>query len=153
MPWRVFVHGFGRLTGPTRSGTYSSKSATFPNMKKKPNKVTRFGASQSGSNSTNPFHYSALAQRQKGCGGVWSEAHVVFKDISRYEGFIDARVLVRMQMLQRVFGNALMLRGFCGTVGQRTFTCVFLFNCDQIRSDWRARKRATYLCSEAWRDG
>jgi hypothetical protein len=43
-------------TGPTRSGMYSSRSPTFPIIKKKPSNVTRFGAIHMGSSSTKPFH-------------------------------------------------------------------------------------------------
>jgi hypothetical protein len=37
----------------------------------------------------------------------------MLEDISRYEGLVDAGVFVRVKVLQRVFGDALMLRGFC----------------------------------------
>jgi hypothetical protein len=100
------------LTGPTRSGMYSSSSATFPSMKKKPNSVTRFGAIQSGRSSTKPFHY-AWVRSWYGCacpGG----AYVVFKDVAGDEGLVHARVFVRFQVLQGVFRHALMLCAFCG---------------------------------------
>jgi hypothetical protein len=49
--------GSRRHTGPTRSGIKISTKATFITMKRKPNRVTIFGASHNGSNSTNAFHY------------------------------------------------------------------------------------------------
>lgn len=45
-------------TGPTRSGTYISMRITLPTMNKNPNRVTIFGASHSGRNSTNAFHWT-----------------------------------------------------------------------------------------------
>jgi hypothetical protein len=55
------IHRMCRLlTGPTRSGMYSSSSTTFPSMKKKPNNVTRFGAIHSGRSSTKPFHCAGV---------------------------------------------------------------------------------------------
>lgn len=43
-------------TGPTRSGMNSKSSPMFPSMKKNPMRVTIFGASHSGRNSTHAFH-------------------------------------------------------------------------------------------------
>ena len=47
---------YPKHTDPVRPGSYSTKSPTFPRMKKKPNKVTILGASHSGRNSTQAFH-------------------------------------------------------------------------------------------------
>lgn len=44
---------------------------------------------------------------------VGTRAYVVLEDVARYEGLVHARVLVRLEVLQRVFGNTLMLRGLC----------------------------------------
>lgn len=99
-----------RLTGPTRSGMYSSSSTTFPNMKKNPSNVTRFGAIHNGRSSTKPFHCVYV----RSCCGVRDRdgAYVVLEDVAGDEGFIDARVFVRFQMLQRIFRDALMRRSF-----------------------------------------
>jgi hypothetical protein len=61
-------------------------------MKKKPNKVTRFGASHSGRSSTKPFHCACI----RTCCSVRDRdgAYVVLKDVAGDEGFIDARVFV-----------------------------------------------------------
>jgi hypothetical protein len=59
--------------GPTRSGTYTASKATFPSMKKKPNNVTRFGASHNGNSSTKPFHCRAVREALAG----WGIAYVV----------------------------------------------------------------------------
>jgi hypothetical protein len=37
----------------------------------------------------------------------------VLEDVARYKGLVDARVLVRLEVLQRVFRHALMLRSLC----------------------------------------
>jgi hypothetical protein len=37
----------------------------------------------------------------------------MLEDVAGDEGLIDARVLVRSQVLQGVFGNALVPRGVC----------------------------------------
>jgi hypothetical protein len=39
-------------------------------------------------------------------------AYVVLEDVAGDEGFIDAGVFVGFQVLQRVFGDALMRRSF-----------------------------------------
>lgn len=103
-----------RLTGPTRSGIYSSSRMTFPIMKKKPSNVTRFGAIHMGRSSTKPFHctmsdWGAIVR-------IRGRAYVVLEDVAGDEGFVDARVFVCFEMLQRVFGDALMLCSFCITV-------------------------------------
>jgi hypothetical protein len=100
------------LTGPTRSGMYSSSNATLPRIKKKPNSVTRLGAIHSGRSSTKPFHCS-LRQVTLRSRRVGWEAYVVLEDVSRYEGLVDARVFVRAEMLQRVVGYAFVLRRVC----------------------------------------
>jgi hypothetical protein len=79
-------------------------------MKKNPNNVTRFGASHSGSNSTNAFHYVrsghvAIARVQG--------AYIMLEDVAGNEGLVDARVFVRSKVLQRIFRDALMPRSFC----------------------------------------
>ena len=38
----------------------------------------------------------------------------MLEDVARDEGLVDARVLVALEVLQRVVGDALVLRGFCG---------------------------------------
>lgn len=43
----------------------------------------------------------------------------MFEDVAGDEGFVDARIFVRLQMLQRILGDALMLCSFCHC--QRTF--------------------------------
>lgn len=111
------------LTGPTRSGTYSSITTMLPRMKKKPSRVTRFGASHMGSSSTKPFHcrdtlepLSCAAARAACClgpAGKGRAAYVVLEDVSRDEGLVDARILVRPEMLQRVLGHALVRGGLC----------------------------------------
>lgn len=40
-------------------------------------------------------------------------AYVMLEDVAGDEGFVDARVFVRPEVLQRIFGDALMPRGFC----------------------------------------
>jgi hypothetical protein len=87
---------------------YSSSSITFPRIKKKPSNVTRFGAIHMGNSSTKPFHYTIVSLR---CGRMRIGAYVVLEDVAGDEGFVDARVLVCSQVLQRVFGDALMPRG------------------------------------------
>ena len=39
-------------------------------------------------------------------------AYVVLKDVAGDEGFIDTRIFVRFEMLERIFRDALMRRGF-----------------------------------------
>lgn len=56
------------LTGPTRSGTRRPRRPTLNNMQKKPIKVTIFGASHSGNNSTKAFHYSTIREAILGRG-------------------------------------------------------------------------------------
>lgn len=60
-----------------------------------------------------------------------ADAYVVLEDVSRDEGLVYARVLVRFEVLQRVFGDTLMLRSFyarqqtfriCGRVGSPVYT-------------------------------
>jgi hypothetical protein len=36
-------------------------------------------------------------------------SYVVLEDVAGDEGFVDARVLVRLQVLERIFGDALVL--------------------------------------------
>ncbi len=45
-------------------------------------------------------------------------AHIMLEDISGDEGFIDTRVFVRLQVLQCIVGNTLVLFGLC----ERGFT-------------------------------
>lgn len=47
-----------RHTGPTKSGTNKASSPTLPRMKKKPIRVTMFGASHTGRSSAAQFHCS-----------------------------------------------------------------------------------------------
>ena len=79
-------------------------------MKKNPNSVTMFGANHNGSSSTNAFHYSHSQQNIPRIRALLA-AYIMFEDVVRDEGFVDAGVLVRLQMNQRLFGDALM-RGF-----------------------------------------
>jgi hypothetical protein len=83
-------------------------------MKKKPNNVTRFGAIHMGNSSTKPFHYSIVRLRAVACV---EGAYVMLEDVAGDEGFIDARVFVRSEVLQRIFGDAFMPGGFY------TFNC------------------------------
>jgi len=50
-----------QLTGPTKSGMNMTKQITFERMQKNPSKVTIFGASHRGNNSTAAFHYRHLS--------------------------------------------------------------------------------------------
>lgn len=49
--------GWRRRTGPTRSGMNIETKTTLIKMKKKPSRVTKFGAIHSGSSFTQVFHY------------------------------------------------------------------------------------------------
>lgn len=66
-------------------------------------------------------------------------AYVVLEDVARDEGLVDARVLVAFEVLQRVFGDALMLRSLCGTSANFLFGGHVL-----LLNPW-----ATHLCSAA----
>lgn len=44
---------------------------------------------------------------------VGRRAYIVLEDVARDERLVDARVLVGPEVLQRVVGNALMLRSLC----------------------------------------
>jgi hypothetical protein len=80
-------------------------------MKKKPNNVTRFGAIHMGNSSTKPFHCVHVSSC---CGRAHSGAsYVVLEDVAGDEGLVDARVLVRSQVLQRIVRDALVLCSFC----------------------------------------
>jgi hypothetical protein len=91
---------------------YTSSSITFPRMKKKPNNVTRFGAIHIGSSSTKPFHYTIIRMQHSAIASV-DGAYVMLEDVAGDEGFIDARVLVCSQVLQRIVGDAFVPRGLC----------------------------------------
>jgi hypothetical protein len=51
------LSGHFQLTGPAKSGTYSSNRATFARMNMNPMRVTMFGANHLGKSSTTAFHY------------------------------------------------------------------------------------------------
>lgn len=63
------------LTGPTRSGIQISKHMTLVRMKKNPRRVTMFGASHNGSNSTNAFHYPRQVGKPSGVQGDGLHIH------------------------------------------------------------------------------
>jgi hypothetical protein len=80
-------------------------------MKKKPNNVTRFGAIHMGSSSTKPFHCAHVSCC---CGRAHADvSYVVLENVAGDEGFVDARVFVRSQVLQRIFRDALVLCSLC----------------------------------------
>ena len=54
-------------------------------------------------------------------------AYVVLEDVARDEGLVDTRVLVRLQVLKRIFGDTLMLRGLC-TQYQQTLLCAHSYS-------------------------
>jgi hypothetical protein len=92
-------------------------------MKKNPSSVTRFGASHNGNNSTKPFH-CCLLERARGNSAArrQGEAYIVFEDVAGDGGFVNARVFVRFQMLQRIFGDALMCRrDWCLSAGKLAY--------------------------------
>lgn len=91
-------------------------------MQKNPNRVTMFGASQSGRNSTHAFHYVLsvavhshphfeLGRRRGGIGGA---TYVVSQDIITYPTLIHTAVLVALQMHQRILAQALGCRALYG---------------------------------------
>lgn len=53
---RALQGHWGERTGPIRSGTNQAHKPTLPRMKKKPIKVTMFGASHTGSRLAAQFH-------------------------------------------------------------------------------------------------
>jgi len=75
-------------------------------MKQNPNRVTMFGASHSGSNSTNAFHYIYLRMSAK-FDWLFS-TYVVLEDIIRNQGFVDTGIFVRLEVDERLFRDALM---------------------------------------------
>jgi hypothetical protein len=65
-------------------------------------------------------------------------AYVMLEDVAGDEGFVDARVFVGSEVLQGIFGDALMPRGFCAI----------------NHGQWNAPSwvvKGAYLCSAAWR--
>lgn len=83
-----------------------ARHITFQTMKKKPNKVTMFGASHSGRSSTTAFHcffscwskISGPYRQYKTGSGNGEVSYVVFQDVPRDQGLVDARVLVGFKM-------------------------------------------------------
>lgn len=82
-------------------------------MKKKPNKVTIFGASHSGRSSTTAFHYffhvgpRSLIVRSTGIGNR-EVSYIVLQDVPRDQRLVDARVLVGFKMYKGLFRDTLM---------------------------------------------
>ena len=91
------------------SGMKISSNKTLPKMKKNPIRVTIFGASHSGNNSTNAVHYLPhnLYQYVAFQSSRRSRTYVVGKDITRDEGFVDTGVFVGFQMHECLFRDAL----------------------------------------------
>lgn len=96
-------------TCPRRLGSYTSRRATLPKMKKKPSSVTILGASHIGSSLTKPFHYQLsecilLLRSLRKCAYIMSE-YVVWN-----VWFVDGRVLVRLEVDQGILGERFMDR-------------------------------------------
>jgi hypothetical protein len=75
-------------------------------MKKNPSNVTIFGASHNGRSCTKPFHY--VFQQSSWFHLRSVRAYVVFQDVIRYQGLVDARIFIRLQMNQGLLGHALV---------------------------------------------
>lgn len=101
----------GKHTGPTKSGMKISRHITFERMKKNPSRVTMFGASHNGSNSTKAFHYVLLSNLYRGFGEL--AAYVVLENIIRNQGLVDAGILVGLEMNKRFFRHALVCGFLC----------------------------------------
>ncbi len=97
-----------RPTGPTKSGMKSSRSITLARMQKKPRSVTMFGASHNGRSLTKPFHYVTLQLSRNKAEMQWSRAYIVFENVPRDQGFVDARVFVRLKMDESVLRHTFM---------------------------------------------
>ena len=55
----------------------------------------------------------------------------MLQDVARYERLVHTRVLVALEVLQRVLGDALMLRGLCLPIISKLFRGAFSFRREQ----------------------
>lgn len=75
-------------------------------IKKKPSRVTMFGASHSGRILTKAFHYHYISVRALG-GGMWEKAYPWTEDVFRDRGLVNCRVLVGSQVNKSIVRDAL----------------------------------------------